>query len=442
MSNAAQNKKPALRRIIDWLLGHTHDYYLCFLPERLGRISSLILGFFYSRIKLDDEQKEKLTALSKEGIIVYVNRHKSDFEYLFLHTRYKKEKLPFPEIGFDYQIWFWQPFSRILRMLLAKTDFLVCHHRFSNAYTDGYIGREIANGRTAMLSLIDEKGFTRRFVEAKTDPIEHLIQLQAEMDRPVFLVPHLMFFSRNPLRSKPDIFDLLFGTEEKPGRIRRLVTLIRYYGRVSVEVSEPINLKSFLSVPGIKDLSILEQGLSLRRSLILQLDLHRQSVTGPMVRSRVELKESILTGARLRKFMKSHAEKEKVPVFKVYKEAEAYLEEIAAKQSKTVLDIFASTLAWIFHAMFDGVSFNMKELKQVKQLAQKGTIIYVPCHKSHIDYLVLSYLLNRNQLPCPHIAAGKNLSFWPIGVLFRNSGAFFLRRSFKGKDLYTKVFSE
>ena len=442
MSNAAQKKKPVHRRIVDWLLGYTHDYYLCFLPERLGRISSLILGFFYSRIKLDPEQKEKITKLSKEGIIVYVNRHKSDFEYLFLHTRYKKENLPFPEIGFDYQIWFWQPFSRILRMLLAKTDFLVRHRRFSNAYTDGYIGREITNGRTAMISLIDEKGFTRRFVEAKTDPLEYLITLQAGMDKPIFLVPNLMFFSRNPLRSKPDIFDLIFGTEEKPGRIRRLVTLIRYYGRVSVEVSEPLNLKSFLSVPGIKDLSILEQGLSLRRSLILQLDSHRQSVTGPMVRSRVELKESILTGARLRKFMQNHAEKEKIPVFKVYKKADAYLEEIAAKQSKTVLDLFAGTLTWIFHAMFDGVSFNMDELKRVKHLAQKGTIIYVPSHKSHVDYLVLSYLLNRNQLPCPHIAAGKNLSFWPIGVLFRSSGAFFLRRSFKGKELYSKVFNE
>jgi glycerol-3-phosphate O-acyltransferase len=442
MSNALHKKKAVPDRIIDWLLGHTRDYYLCFLPGRLGRISSMILGFFYSRIKLDPEQKEKIIELSKEGVIVYVNRHKSNFEYLFLHTRYKKENLPFPEIGFDYHIWFWQPFSRILRMLLSKTVFWVRHHRFANAYTDGYIGKEIANGRAAMLSLVDEKGFTRRFVEAKTDPVEYLINLQAGMDKPVFLVPNLMFFSRNPLRSKPDIFDLLFGTEEKPGRIRRLVTLVRYYGRVSVEVSEPLNLKSFLSVPGIQNLSILEQGLLIRRSLILQLDRHRQSVTGPMVRSRVELKESILTSTRLRKFMQNYAEKENIPVFKVYKKAEAYLEEIAAKQSKTVLDLFAGTLTWIFHAMFDGVSFNMNELKRVKQLAQKGTIIYVPCHKSHIDYLVLSYLLNRNQLPCPHIAAGKNLSFWPLGVLFRSSGAFFLRRSFKGKELYTKVFSE
>lgn len=45
-------------------------------------------------------------------------------------------------------------------------------------------------------------------------------------------------------------------------------------------------------------------------------------------------------------------------------------------------------------------------------------------------------------MPCPHIAAGKNLSFWPLGPIFRNGGAFFIRRTFRGAVLYSKVFSE
>lgn len=45
-------------------------------------------------------------------------------------------------------------------------------------------------------------------------------------------------------------------------------------------------------------------------------------------------------------------------------------------------------------------------------------------------------------MPCPHIAAGKNLSFWPLGPLFRRGGAFFIRRSFRGAVLYSKVFAE
>jgi glycerol-3-phosphate O-acyltransferase len=44
-------------------------------------------------------------------------------------------------------------------------------------------------------------------------------------------------------------------------------------------------------------------------------------------------------------------------------------------------------------------------------------------------------------MPCPLIAAGKNLSFWPLGPLFRSGGAFFIRRSFKGAILYSRVFA-
>lgn len=44
-------------------------------------------------------------------------------------------------------------------------------------------------------------------------------------------------------------------------------------------------------------------------------------------------------------------------------------------------------------------------------------------------------------MPCPHIAAGKNLSFWPLGPLFRRGGAFFLRRTFQGVPLYAKIFA-
>jgi len=69
-------------------------------------------------------------------------------------------------------------------------------------------------------------------------------------------------------------------------------------------------------------------------------------------------------------------------------------------------------------------------------------LIIMPCHKSHIDYLILSYVLYMHNFPAPHIAAGKNLSFWPMGTIFRAGGAFFIRRSFRGAMLYSRVFSE
>jgi glycerol-3-phosphate O-acyltransferase len=69
-------------------------------------------------------------------------------------------------------------------------------------------------------------------------------------------------------------------------------------------------------------------------------------------------------------------------------------------------------------------------------------IVYVPCHRSHIDYLLLSYIIIRKGLTPPHIAAGANLNLPLVGSLLRRGGAFFLRRSFKGEPLYAAVFHE
>ena len=65
----------------------------------------------------------------------------------------------------------------------------------------------------------------------------------------------------------------------------------------------------------------------------------------------------------------------------------------------------------------------------------------LPTHKSHVDYLVLSQVLKDNNLMMPHIAAGQNLAFWPLGWLFRSCGAFFIRRRFVDDKFYTAIVS-
>ncbi|MFW2388509.1 MAG: 1-acyl-sn-glycerol-3-phosphate acyltransferase, partial [Polyangiales bacterium] len=73
---------------------------------------------------------------------------------------------------------------------------------------------------------------------------------------------------------------------------------------------------------------------------------------------------------------------------------------------------------------------------RLREAAREGSLVLLPSHKSHIDYLVLSDMLYGNALMPPLIAAGENLSFWPIGILLRRGGAFFIRRSFHGDSLY------
>jgi glycerol-3-phosphate O-acyltransferase len=66
----------------------------------------------------------------------------------------------------------------------------------------------------------------------------------------------------------------------------------------------------------------------------------------------------------------------------------------------------------------------------------------VPCHRSHMDYLLLSYVIYRKGFAVPHVAAGANLNMPVIGRFLRKGGAFFLRRTFKGDALYAVVFTQ
>jgi len=424
------------------VLDGTHNHYSCYLPDTLGKVASLLLRLFYSGIKMDKDQTAVLQRIEDDAVVVYATKFKSYFEYLFYYIRYQKKNLPYPQIGFDYQVYFWQPVSRLIQILLAHIDFFIHWRKFPSPYKSGYIGQALLENKAGMLFLVGKKGFYRRFVKAETDPIQYLIEVQKSTEQTIYIVPQLMFFSKNPHRSIPTLTDIFFGPEDKPGRIRRLFTLFKNPGKVFVEVSEPVNLKQYLQNESIRNQPIEYQSLMLRRNLLVQLNRHRQSITGPTLKTSLELKESILTGQRFQQFMDTYAKNRNIPIHEVRKKADAYIEEIAAGYNPAYIKVFSAIVGWIIRTMFDGVSINNNALNKVKRLALKGPLILIPCHKSHIDYLILSYLLYHNNMPVPLVAAGKNLSFWPMGTLFRSGGAFFIRRSFRGAVLYSKVFAE
>ncbi len=149
--------------------------------------------------------------LDKNAVVVYVTKYQSNFEYLFYYNRYREKNLPPPQIGFDYKVYLWQPVSRILRILFAKLVFFLRHYALPNPYDRGHFKQELISGRCGFLSLVGKKNFYRRFVKAQTDPIQYLIEMQKSIDRPIYLIPQLMFFSKTARRENPTLIAILFG---------------------------------------------------------------------------------------------------------------------------------------------------------------------------------------------------------------------------------------
>jgi len=438
--NNLKNMPVKTNWIIRFLKG-TYNHYSMELPEKPGFLTGFFLERFFSGINIEQEQLTVLDSLPEDALIVYVAKQKSRFQYLFYYTRYRQLGRPYPTMGFYYSIFFLQPFVQLLRIMLTGTLRLLKKKELLSPLDNGYLAGELKKGKTAFLSLVSKRDFRRRFVKSATDPLEFLLQLQLDIRRPVVLVPQLLFFGRKPLPVMPSLADIFFGPEQDPGRLRLLYTLFKNPGKSFIEVTDPVNLKEFLAGLAPQDISARHAARILRRDLLSRVNRHRRAITGPGRRTDTELKQSILIGDDIQAYMRKYASRREVPRAKVHAEALAYLNEIAAKPNPAFIKGGAGCVRWMLNTMFEGVSVNTQALNNIKSHARKGPLIFIPCHKSHLDSLLVAHILYRHNLPTPLFFAGRNLAFWPMGTVFRRLGAFFVRRSFKAV-FYAKVLSE
>ncbi|CAJ0993452.1 glycerol-3-phosphate 1-O-acyltransferase PlsB [Pantoea sp. Nvir] len=167
----------------------------------------------------------------------------------------------------------------------------------------------------------------------------------------------------------------------------------------------------------------------------------RLAAIGPKLSERKNLFNKMLQSKAIEKAVEDEAHNKNISQNKAQRNAIEMMEEIAANFSYEAIRVADCVMGWLWSRLYQGINVNGSE--RVRQLAEDGhEIVYVPCHRSHMDYLLLSYVLYHQGLVPPHIVAGINLNFWPAGPIFRRLGAFFIRRTFKGNKLYSNVFRE
>lgn len=204
-----------------------------------------------------------------------------------------------------------------------------------------------------------------------------------------------------------------------------------------VRISPVVSLRYMADSHGT-DASIAHK---LARVARIHFSRQKLAASGPNLPSRQALFNRLMKSKAIEKVIEDEAKSKGVPIEKVRKEAHAIMDEIAANFSYSLIKNGERLLGWLWNRIYQGL--NITNAATVRKLAQDGhEIVYVPCHRSHMDYLLLSYVLYREGMVPPHIAAGINLNFFPAGPIFRRGGAFFIRRSFKGNKLYSTIFRE
>ncbi|HBD08501.1 MAG TPA: hypothetical protein DCZ69_09585 [Syntrophobacteraceae bacterium] len=390
---------------------------------------------------MPDDQQRLLHELSQRGTVVYAIKYRSQLDLVYLTLRLQQLGLPAPGFVYDLHPYAWQPQWYSIKLRAFHLYHWLRSWHLPNPYTHGYYRDKISNQVPGLFFLLGEKGYYQRTVLSGEDPLQQLFQTQRESERPIFVVPSVLLYTRDPGKQRRGLWETFLGHREYQGTIRKLLSFFRGYATAVLEIAEPLNLQEILPELADDRDQLRKQLFQLRREMIDSVDVIKRAVVGPTIKSKLELKEIILHNPRLDTFMQRRARTAGQEMWKVHREADGYLNEIAADYSHTFIQIGVVILHWLWRNLFDGIEVDMASLQQVRQAARHHTLVYIPCHKSHIDYLVLNDLLYCNNLQVPFIAAGKNLSFWPMGPLFRRCGAFFIRRSFKGSRFYAEVFS-
>ncbi|MEY4064870.1 MAG: glycerol-3-phosphate acyltransferase, partial [Pseudomonadota bacterium] len=243
------------------------------------------------------------------------------------------------------------------------------------------------------------------------------------------LLPVQVFWSRVPDRTDRNILlRSLFPDEGTENVFQKYLMLVLHGGQLRVHFSAPVELHS--AAEGEE----LLLGRRIRRSLLIEFQRERTAACGPALYDLATVSQRILSSQDIKKLVgQGDAAKKQM------RKAAYYLREIAAKYNYNTIRAVEAILDFVWTRIFQGV--RVRNLDTVARETKGGQVIWLPCHRSHLDYLLLSYLMKRKGLAPPHIAAGVNLSFFPIGPVLRRGGAFFLRRSFAGNKLYSAVFS-
>ena len=410
------------------------------LEHKPGFFLGWLLYRFFKKVTLDENLKEDLKQMQREGTVVYAIKYRGLLDYLLYHYTFRRKRLPYPKIAFNINILWVLPLRRFFEVIFSQMSAFFKYGKIPSPFETGFYRRAITRRSPALISLLDPEGFTKSFVHSEKNHLQFLLETQKGMERPIFIVPQLIIFSKKPEREYSSLADIFFGYKDNIGLIRKIILFSRHYSETVIDFGSPVNLKTFLeSQPPERRLD--DMATELKRDLIESIDSQKRIILGPIMKSRQQFKEIVLRDRDVIEQIEKTASGDLKRLKNKRKRAGKYFDEIAADYNSAYVDFFRFALKWLWKRIFEGIDVDQAGAAKVRQWARRGPLIYIPSHKSHIDYLILNYVLYDFHIHVPRIAAGQNLAFWPMGHIFRKSGAFFIRRTFRGARLYSEVFS-
>jgi len=298
---------------------------------------------------------------------------------------------------------------------------------------------------SSVLALKAPMFFTHDDKELFIKNILQLLQSEAHnTDKQFVFFPVAIYWSRSAERNeKGFLLKSLFPDDGSANFLQKFFMLLLHRGEVSVSFGKeieaylPDSSSSEVSLEDVKATESLDLTYAkrLRRQLYIEFAKERTSFVGPALYELDKTTQWILESDQTKAFLMNNEHPERTT-----RQIKKYIREIAANYRYGALIAVEQLFDFVWNKVFTGI--RVRNFEKVERLVRENCVIWMPSHRSHFDYLLLNYLLFKQGLIVPHVAAGSNLNFWPIGAFIRSGGGFFIRRSFSGNKTYTHAFSQ
>ena len=401
--------------------------------ERFGPLARLLVHLLFRHVRVRAEAVEHLRQLAQQGTLIYVMRYRSALDYLLVNAVLLREGLPLARFAPGVSTVVFRPLGELIGWLLRRRRRARGGHAACSAL--------VARGESVLLFMRSQAVAGRRrraLAAARLGPqyLRDVVRVAPAAGRPVYLVPVAIFRGKGFRRKESRLATLLYSVQEAPGEAKRFFNYLWNAEETQLTLGREIVLDRFVQdYRGEGDERIVR-----RLARALQIFLYREErlVWGPPLLPRRVVRRQVLRDPELARLVRRIAAERGVPRRRVWKEARGDFDEMAANFNGLYFGLLEAIFNRIWPRVF--TALEIVGLENVIECVKEHPVVLVPCHRSHFDYLILSYIFHLNYLSPPHIAAGNNLSFWPMGSLFRGAGAFFIRRSFEDDELYKMVF--
>ena len=347
------------------------------------------LWLFFSRLRMTEPSAERVRTADTDGTIVYALRTQSLIDYLALNEVLRRRRLPLASLATLVRTTPFMPLGDVVRRVRKWVQHILQNGRLPDPVVSGWLRDHVARGRPAAIFLRRGTDVRDLFVDRRPpDAVAALLEAQTEARTPIRICPVVVIWARQPEQARSATLRAIMGTEDDAGSLGKLLQVLAGHRRALVQIGEPVDLSEALE----RFEGEPRPRIAKRVRLLVRRYCYReqQVVRGPRLKSSAWTRRLVLGSRRVARLVEDEAAATGRSQTQIQQQVVREYDRIAARFSYAWVILARYITRFLWNRIYTGIDVREEDVERVRQAQREGVAVLVPCHRSHLDYVLLS----------------------------------------------------